>query len=202
MLIPALTVASGGRKSGGVQTASYLCLEALERAGDDFWIAETLWAISGTNRMLDLREEGIRQVKEALEIYERLNDISGQARCLCRLAYLLYGDWQLDAAERVALQVISHFSGKSEQDPVCDCYRLLGEICRSKGEKEKSIDHFKTALEIASSFNWDDQLCWIHHALANLFFDEGRFDDARAHVEHAKYHTTNDAYLLGWVVEL
>jgi hypothetical protein len=131
-------------------------LKLWRERGNDFWIAETLWAISGTNRMLDLREEGIRQVKEALEIYERLNDISGQARCLCQLAYLLYGDWQLDAAEGAALQVIDRFSGKSEQDPVCDCYRLLGDIYRSKGEKEKAIDHFRTALEIASSFNWDD----------------------------------------------
>jgi hypothetical protein len=47
-----------------------------------------------------------------------------------------------------------------------------------------------------------DQLCWTHHALADLFCGEGRFDDARVHIEHATSHTVNNTYLLGWVVEL
>jgi tetratricopeptide (TPR) repeat protein len=45
---------------------------------------------------------------------------------------------------------------------VCQCHRLLGDIHYSKGETEKAIDHFETALGIASSFNWHDQLFWIH----------------------------------------
>jgi tetratricopeptide (TPR) repeat protein len=169
--------------------------------GDDFLVAETLWGMSGVNRMLHFYKEGVQQVKEALGIYERLGDVSGQARSLCRLAYLLHDDEQFDAAEEAASQVINRFSGKHEQDPVCDCYRLLGEICRYNDESEKAIDHFKAALGIASSFNWHDQLLWIHYSLSNLAFNEGRFDDAHTHLKHAKSHAVNNAYRLGQIVE-
>jgi tetratricopeptide (TPR) repeat protein len=188
---------------GNHAEAKKLLIHALKlwrEQGDDLWIAEALWRISKVNRMLDLGKEGIQQVKEALEIYEGLGDISGQARSLSGLAYLLYDDRQLDAAEGVALQVIDRFSGKGEQDAVCDCYRLLGYIYHSGGETEKAIDRFKTALGIASSFNWHFQLLWIHHFLANLFFNQGRFDDAHAQIEHAKSHAVGDAYSLGLVV--
>ena len=141
------------------------------------------------------------QAKEALGIYEQLDDVSGQARSLCQLAYLLHADRQLDAAEEAALQVISRFSSKGEQFRVCECHRVLGHICRSKGETEEAIDHFKTALEIASSFNWHDPLFWTHKSLAEAFIYKGRFDDARSHIEHAKFHAINDAYRLGHVVE-
>jgi tetratricopeptide (TPR) repeat protein len=177
-------------------------LKLWREQGNDFWIAETLWRVSRVNRMLQLKKEGIQQMKEALVIYERLNNIPGQARSLSGLAYLLRDDGQLDAAEGAASQVIDRFSGKGEQDAVCDCYRLLGNICRSKCEREKAIDHFKVALEIASSFNWDFQLLWIHYSLADLSFDKGRFDDAHTHIEHAKSHAINDAYGMCRVVEL
>jgi tetratricopeptide (TPR) repeat protein len=168
---------------------------------NDLRVAETLGHLSGSNRMLHLQEEGLQQEKETLGIYERLGDISGQARSLSRLAYLLYDDGQLDAAEETALQVIICFSSQGEQFAVCGCYRVLGNICRSKGERENSIDHFKLALEIASSFNWNFHLLWIHNSLAQLVFDEGRFDDAHAHTEYAKFYAANDPYRLGRMVK-
>jgi tetratricopeptide (TPR) repeat protein len=176
-------------------------LKLSQEQGDDFRVAEILWILSGTNNLLHQYEEGINQAKEALGIYEQLDDMSGQARALCRLAYLLYHDGQLDAAGGAASQVINHFSDKGEPSSACECYRLLGRICHSKGEGEKAADHFKTALEIASSFNWHYQLLWIHHSLAQLAFDEGRFDDAHAHIEHAKSYVVNDAYCLGRMVQ-
>jgi tetratricopeptide (TPR) repeat protein len=190
---------------GSYVEAKQLLIDALTlwtERGNDIWVAETLWSISRTNQSLYLYEEGIQQAKEALEIYERLNDVSGQARSLCRLAYLVCSDGQLDAAEGSALQVIDRLSGKDEQWEVCQCYRILGEICHTKGEIEKAVNHFKTALEIASSFNWHYQLLWIHHSLAELSFNEGRFDDAHAYVERAKFHAVNEPYCLGRVVRL
>jgi tetratricopeptide (TPR) repeat protein len=169
--------------------------------GNDLWVAETLWSISDTNRELSLYKEGTQQVKEALEIYERLNDVSGQARSLCRLAYLLHSDGQVSAAEGVASQVIDRFPGKGEQLEVCQCHRILGEICGSKGETERAIGHFKTALGIAFSFNWYDELFWDYYCLAELFFNEGRFDDAHTHIECAKPYAINNEYDLSRAVE-
>ena len=134
-------------------------------------------------------------------IYERLDDVSGQARALCRLAYLLHGEGKLSAAEEVALQVIDRFSGKGEQFSVCECYRVLGNICCSRRQIEAATDYTKAALEIASSFNWHIQLVWIHHTLANLSFDKGGFDDAHTHIEYAKSYAANDTYSTGRMVE-
>jgi tetratricopeptide (TPR) repeat protein len=184
---------------GNYVEAKQLLIHALElwrERGNDFWIAETLWSISRENRSLGLYEEGIQDIREALGIYERLDDVWGQARALRTLARLLYYNGQPGAAEGVASQAIDRFPGKEEQFEVCECHRVLGEICDSRGKTEEAIDHFETALGIASSFNWHFQLFWIYYTLAQLFFDEGRFDDAHAHNECAKSHAVNNPYHL------
>ena len=124
---------------------------------NDLKIAQILKSLCNTNRMLGLHEEGIRRGKEALEIYEQLDDASEQADCLLYLTQLLYEDKQLDAAEEAALRAI-HLSDKGKQLPVCERYRLLGKICHSRGETEKAINHFETALGIASTLNWHFRL--------------------------------------------
>jgi tetratricopeptide (TPR) repeat protein len=201
MLIPARTVVLLCWELCRIQTAFFHALKRWREQGNDFRVAETLWWVSESNRVLHLNEEGIQQAKEALGIYKRLDDISGQARALTRLAHLLYDDGQLAAAEGAASQVIDHFSGKDEQFHVCRSYRILGYICRSKDRREEAANHLKAALGIASSFNWRPQLIWIHDSLATLAFDEGRFDDAHAHIEHAKSYAVNDAHSMGLVVE-
>jgi tetratricopeptide (TPR) repeat protein len=114
----------------------------------------------------------------------------------------LYQDDQLDAAEEAVSQSINLLMDKGQQFQVCQGYDLLGDIHHSKGETGKAINHFETALRIASSFNWHTQQFWILHSLVQLFLDEGRFDDAHVHIEHAKSHVTNNPYLLGRVMEL
>jgi len=163
--------------------------------GYDNKVAETLRSLSNVNRRMELYEEGIRQAKEASETFARLDDPVGQARSLIDLALLLCSDRQLDAAEGAASHAINLLSEKGEQFKVCLCHRVLGKIYHFKGDTEKASHHFEVALGIASSFDWPDQLFWIHHHLACLFFDQGRFDDAYAHIECAKSHAVNAYYL-------
>jgi tetratricopeptide (TPR) repeat protein len=163
---------------------------------DDYGVAQTLQDLSDANRLLNLYEEGIRQVKEAQQIFERMNETTQQAWCLSRLAGLLLDDEQLDAAENTASRAIDLVSEKGEDRLLCALYRDLGNIHRCKGEKEKAIHHFKTALGIASRFNWHDSLFWIHYSLANLFYGEDEFDDAHAHIELAKSHAVNNPFNL------
>ena len=60
------------------------------------------------------------------------------------------------------------------------------------------------ALGTASFLNEFNILVLIHLTLVQLFFDEDRFDDAHAHIKHAKSHAinNNDPYLLADVMEL
>ena len=167
---------------------------------DDHQVSRTLRLLSDTNRRLRLYKEGIQQAEEALEIHERLGGKVEQARCLKDLAWLLYEDRQLDAAEKAASRAIDLVPEKGGQSLVCGCHRLLGEIYRTKGRREKAIRHLETSLGIAS--NWSNELFWIRYALAQVFSDEGRFDDAYAHIEQAKSHAANDAYNLGRAMEL
>jgi len=175
--------------------------------GDNFLVAETLRFISDANRNLGLYKEGIQQVNEALGIYKWFNNTTGQARSWQQLAWLLYDDKQLDgkhldAAEEAALQAIDLISDKGDQFPVCECHRILGKIYRSKGQTEKATNHLKTALRIATTFNWHGQLFWIHHSLAQLSSGESRFDDAHIHIKHAKSYASNDTYRLARAMEL
>ena len=165
-------------------------------------VAELLYSLSNSNRWLGLLQEGIQQVKESLEIYRRLGDTTGEAACLVRLAFLLQTDRQFDAAEEAATSVINLVPGEGNLFAVCKSHRILGEICQSKGDAERAIRHYNTALGVASSYDWHEELFWAHYALADLSRNESRFDDARSHLEHAKSHAANDAYTMGRAVEL
>ena len=165
-------------------------------------VAETLWFLSDVNRKLGLYSEGIQRVEEALKIYKRLWHTEGQATCLKNLAWLLLEDGQLDAAENAALRAIDILAEGGREFPLCQSHRVIGLIYRRKGEKEKAVVHFEAALRIASPFNWQTQLFWIHHSLALLFLTEGELDDANTHVGHAKSHMFDEAYLLGRAMEL
>jgi tetratricopeptide (TPR) repeat protein len=165
-----------------------------------FQVATALVHLGAVNRQLGLHTEGIQQVEESLGIFKQLNHTIKQADSLQQLARLLSEDNQLDAAEKAISQSINLLD-IGQQFRLCQCYNLLGDICCSKGEIEKAINHYKAALEIASSSNWHNRQFWILYSLAQLFYKEGRFQDAQAHIGHAKSHTVNDPYLLGRAME-
>jgi tetratricopeptide (TPR) repeat protein len=177
-------------------------LELWKEQEDIFQVGTTLNHLATVNWHLGLYTEGIQQVEESLRVFKQLNHIPGQAESLQQLAQLLSEDNQLDAAEKAACQSIDLLLDQDEQFRVCQGYRTLGDICHSKGEIEKAINHFKIALGIASSYSWYDQQIWILYSLAWLFLKEGRFNDTQTHIDLAKLHTVNDTYLLGVVMHL
>ena len=177
-------------------------LKTQRERGRDRQVARLLYDLSNANRWLGLHQEGIEQLKESLEIYKRLGDAEGQVDCLVRLAFLLEEDRQLDAAEEAALSAIGLIPGGGNQFAVCKSHRILGNIYQSKGEMKKAIHHYNMALGSASSFDWHEQLFWVHYSLTELFRDQGRFNDAHSHIEHAKSHAANDAYNMGCAVKL
>ena len=177
-------------------------LKLSRERGDRFQVALGLRDLSEANRGMGLFTEGIQQMKEAIEIFERLGNATKHAECLINLAYVLGDDKQLDAAEEAASRGIDLLPEEGEQYMACSGHRVLGQIYQSKGSTQKAIHHFEVALEIASSLNLDEQLFWVHYALATLFFMEGRLDDAHAHIENAKSHTTSGTYNLGRAMKL
>ena len=177
-------------------------LKLRRERGDGFLVAQTLMFLAYTNRRLLLYKEGILQAKESLDICERSNHVVGQGHSLRSLAWSLHADNQLDAAEDAASRAIDLFTNIGERFEVCQAYRILGIIFHSKGKVEGAISHFEAALGIASSSGWRDQLFWNNYSLAEMFFDEERFDDAHIHVERAKSHAVGDAFLLGRAVKL
>jgi len=170
--------------------------------GNDGRVAKMLSVLSHSSRIMGLYKEGIQEAGEALQIYESLDDTAGLAFCLLNLARSLCEDGQLDVAEETASRAINLLSEKDHQYQLCESYHTLGGICQSKGETDKAIHHSELVLEIASPFNWHHELVWAHSDLALLFCDEGRFDEANAHAEHAKSYSVNHAYLLGDVMYL
>ena len=171
-----------------------------ERRSDD-QVALVLMMLSDTNRIIGLHEEGIQQAREALGIYKRLGDTGKQATCLVKLALLLGSDNQFDAAEEAAFRAIALVPEEGQQFRVCQSHFALGDIYQSKGEIEKAIHHFGIALAIATPFDWNNILFGAHLGLACLFCNEGRLDDAQAHVEHAKSHAFDSTYNLGCAME-
>ena len=180
--------------------AQALKLEKIRRNDDQ--TARILTELSDANRMLGLLKEGILRVEEALGIYERLGNTPGQAKSLNDLARLLFDDKQLDAAKNAASRAMMILPHKGQEFQLCQSHRVLGNVYRSKGKKEKAIHYFEEALRIASSFNWHHQLFWVHHSLALLYFDEDEFDGAHLHIKRAKSHAVDNSYNLGRAMEV
>ena len=177
-------------------------LELERERGDDVRVALTLKRLSRVNGSLDLYEEGIRRAKEALEMFKRVNDTNWQAECSEDLAWLLFDDNQLDAAEDVASHALNLVSEESHGFILSHLHRVLGNIYRSKREKRKAIHQFETAIRIASPSGWSDTLFWSHFDLTVLFRDEGEFGNANAHIEQAKPYAANDVFLLARAMKL
>ena len=177
-------------------------LKLRREQNDDGQVALTLWRLSIANRLLSLRKEGIQRAKEALEMYERLGDKVQRARCLDELARLLFDDGQLNAAEEAAVQSRNLFPEKGHEYEVCQSHRTIGNIYRSRGEKEKAVHHYKLALQMASTFSWHAHLFWVHFSLADLSLAENQFDDAHTYIKQAKSHALDNPYNLGRAADL
>jgi tetratricopeptide (TPR) repeat protein len=179
-------------------------LELERRRGDEAQVAATLRRLSDANRLLYLDEEGMRQLEEALEIAERIGDTIERAKCLSNLARLLIEGGQPNAAEKAASRAIDLLPEEHQEYLVCKLHLTLGRINRYNGEKEKALHHFETSLRIASPFNWHGVLFWIHYRLAELFGDETKLDDERAHIELAKLCAIDGAmqYELGYATNM
>ena len=193
------------RSVGNYVEYKHLLIQILKlrrERGNDVQLAQTLRFLADANWRLHLYAEGIPQAKEALVIYQRQDHTSGQADCWKHLARLLYEDKQPEAAEDAALRAIELLSDEGDPVTVCQCHRVLGDICHSRSDTEKAIDHFQKALEIASSFAWQAQQFWILCSLAEMFFAEGRPGDAHAHIERVKSHAVDSTYLLGRAMRL
>ena len=190
------------QRVGGYVESKRLLTHALklsQEQGDNGQLARALRLLSDANSRMGLPKEGIRQAKEASEIYERLGDTAKQVQCLIALGWLFYGDKQFDAAEETAFRALDLLPEEGKNFLVCKFHHLLGNIYRFKGDINKAIHHLEVALGIATPFNWHDPLFWIRHSMAGLYLDQGMFDDVQAHIEQAKLHATNgnDTYNLG-----
>ena len=172
-------------------------LELDRKRGNEVRVAHTLRHLSSANRFLGLYEEGIRQAKEASEIFGRVSDTGGQALALNDLAWLLLDDRQLDAAEDATSRGIDLIPEEGHEFIVSQLHWVLGEIYQTKGQNEKAIHHFQTALRIASLLNSNDLLFWNHYYLARIFRDENKLDDANTHIQQAKSFVPHHKLKLG-----
>ena len=128
-----------GSLGGHVESKRLLTrvLELERGQGNDDQVAHTLRYLASTNRTLRLHREGIRQSREALEIYQRLGDVGGQAKCWNYLGRLLLDDRQLDAAEAAGSHAIDLCRDQHREYWVCGSHRLLGDIYRFKRPSAK-----------------------------------------------------------------
>ena len=169
--------------------------------GDLLSIAQTLTALSETNLSLSLREEGIREAREASEILERLGNTVGQADSLVKLAQSLRQVGQLDAAEEALSRAIT-LAPKNNQSLLNYCHYTLGGIYNSKGRQEKAIEHFEISLRIASSLDWHHNAFLSYKRLVELFCQVDRFDDANSHLERSRRHATSSPLNSAELIEL
>jgi len=173
-------------------------VELWRERGNDYVVAETLKSLASVNMRLGHYADGISRAKEALEIYEELDDTVGQADCLHRLALLFAQDNQVDAAEATSSRAMDLFPNGPSQSQLHERHHTLGHICHRRGDTEGAIAHHMKALEIACSLSSQDhRRTGILGCLVGLFLEAGRFDEAQVCVKYLKLLADNDPAHLG-----
>ena len=167
-------------------------LRLYRQRGNNAGVAATLGWLSETNQMLKLYEKGARQAKEAWKILGRFDDMAGPD-----LTYFFDSDEELDASEVAAPHALKILPQRGQEFKDCQSHCFLGDRYLSRGDREQAIQHFETALRIASTFTWRSQLFGVHNYLAELFLDQDKFSDAQVHIENAKSHMVGGTYDLG-----
>ena len=174
-------------------------LELVRERGDDHLVARILKAMAYVNLRSRLYSEGIPQAKEALGIYEKLEDAAGQVESLRCLALLLGDDNQVDAAEEAVSHALKLSSGEPSQTQVCDHHHTLGHVYNSRGDMEAAISHLKMAFGIATSLNLQGKQATILRCLVQLLLEGGKLDDARVYLERLKLDAASSPLSLGLV---
>ena len=149
---------------------------------------------------MGLYEEGIRQAKEASEIFERIGDVVQQAYSLINLALVLRGDGQPDAAKEAASRAIDLLPEKGEELRVCTAHRTLGEIYERKGKMKKAIRHLEIALDVASSHNMTGRDLPKIIPWSRVFTTERKFGDAQILIERTKSLAADNPRLLAFAM--
>lgn len=65
----------------------------------------------------------------------------------------------------------------------------------------KVIHCLEMALGITSSLDSAEQLVWVNFTLAQVFSEQGRFEDAQTHLGHAKSDTADNTYPLAYTMD-
>jgi len=117
-----------------------------------------------------------------------------------RLAFVLFDSGWLSAAEEPASRAIDLFLNQgsnlgSAMSP------SLGDYIDTAQEREGRRP-FSSSPRLATHSTGAIQLFLIRECLVWLFLNEGRFDDAQSHIEHAKSITIDNEYFLGRATEL
>jgi len=171
----------------------HTCMIKLWREqGNDRKVAKTLETLSALNRQLCLNAEGISRAKEALEIYEKLDDRVGQVDSLQCLALSLVHDNQVDAAEEAASRAIDLFPDGLSLSQLRVHHHILGHICCCRGDTEAAIDHYMKTTGVVRSLNSQDSQTGILPCFLGLLLDEKRLDDTQIHLEQFKSHASNN----------
>ena len=178
------------------------CLKIRREQKGDLEVASLLRRLSRANSQLGLYAEGIQQVEEAVGVYERFGDTVGQAKCWNVLSVLLRQDNQPEAAEEAGSRAINLLPENGQEFLLCKFHKGLGKIYQSNGKREKALHHLEASLAIASAFKWRDLLARVNYSLAELFLDEGKFEDASDYLKQAKTYIADSEYEVGTMKEM
>jgi hypothetical protein len=200
MLARALTVVSLGWKPHGEQVAPSSHPGTPERGRGCYLVLQTLMFLKYRNRRLTLYEEGKQQAKESLEICEAQTTQWGKHNlskpspgcCTLTTSSTLQKEPHLERSDS------SRTSGNNLGSVGVTVSSVLYVIPRTR---EEAVTHFEVALGIASS-NYRTRLFCNDHALAKLFFDKERFDEAHIHIERAESHAVDGTFRLGRGMQL
>ncbi len=147
---------------------------------------------SENNKMLDYSFK-------ALEIFEEMNDVSGQIKALNLIGIAYFYNSMYERALKYLLQVIELLNNFEDNFLLSCVLNNIGEVYRESDNYDKALEYYHNALEISMNNNFKINEASLFSNIGEIYFLEKRYDKALEY--YAKSYDIlveeNDMVILG-----
>lgn len=130
---------------------------------------------------------------QALHSFEQAARVAGSGLLLAdermaanNVAHVLNRAGLPQQAQEILLETVRKLSDSPHTYQLAHAYQLLGRVALELGDRRRSEDYYRLALELETSAGYRDAMGWSMYGLGNVLRGQGRLREAVLHHENSK----------------
>ncbi len=147
--------------------------------------ANTLQALGIAYRILDRRDEALKNFQDSLAIKREIGDREGMAASLSEIAYIQELSGDPDAARRSYLEAIDLRREVGDDAGVGRLLMNIGDLERLQGNEEQALQYVRDALRLMMESGDQVNQARALHNLGTIYDQRGEYSEALVYYQRA-----------------